>query len=225
MRNFRKEKMKNSKFYFFSLFVYFINSAIAGDGFYSARSEIFENPFFAIGVNNSNSITGYVSALRTSPGNTDECKFMFKGKMSGGGAAVVDIVDASSQRGISKKATARISSVQNGYAFNVKKERLPPDCDWILSFIGEPVVVEKDGEFDIKFEIAGRGDWISIAIVSGKKTFFYSSPDDKSKLKSYLVPGDVVYVNEETSGWLFVKYQRGKKITSGWIRQEDTQKF
>jgi hypothetical protein len=64
-----------------------------------------------------------------------------------------------------------------------------------------------------------------MALISGKNTFFYSSPDEKSKQKSYLVPGDVVYVHEEVPGWLFVKYQRRKKITAGWIRQEDTQQF
>ncbi|WP_428828238.1 hypothetical protein ACLIKD_10205 [Azonexus sp. IMCC34842] len=226
MKNFQRKNMKNSGVLFFVLFIVFFNSVIAGDGFYSGRSSAFENPFFAIGFNNKiNNLIGYVSAIRTSPGNTDECKFMFKGKVSEVGGVPVDIIDIESKVDILKKRVARLSVVQGGYKLNVSKDNLPTDCDWILSFVGEPIVIEKDGGFEIKIEITDRGDWISMALISGKKTFFYSSPDEKSKQKSYLIPGDVVYVIEEYPGWLFVKYLRRKKITVGWIKQEDTQPF
>lgn len=44
----------------------------------SAQNEIFGNPFIVTGFNpQTNMLTGYVSALRTSPGRTDECKFVF----------------------------------------------------------------------------------------------------------------------------------------------------
>lgn len=47
----------------------------------SAKNDYFiDNPFIAIGVNpTTHVLTGYFSVLRTAPGRTDECKFVFRG--------------------------------------------------------------------------------------------------------------------------------------------------
>jgi hypothetical protein len=74
MKNLRIIKMKKLVIFQCFFFAISFGSYSQYSNAQSMRSESFINPFFASGLDDDR-ITGYVSALRTSPGRTDECKF------------------------------------------------------------------------------------------------------------------------------------------------------
>jgi hypothetical protein len=77
-------KLHNKTAEVFLLFlsvVLFPASAAHGDEFYlSGESDILENPSVVTGFNKAtNVLTGSISAIRTAPGRTDECRILFSG--------------------------------------------------------------------------------------------------------------------------------------------------
>lgn len=215
--------MKNSLFFVVILCFSSICFSADDGSYYSGRNEIFDNPFISIGFDRErNNFVGYISALRTAPGNTDECKFIIKGSPSQKDRFSVDVFDVSGVQLPARKKIANIEVASEGYNLLISKNQLPLGCDWILSFVGEPAVYEKNGQFTLVIRPSVRGDWKSIGVAKAKKSYFYSYPDGKSMQKSYLVPGDLFYIYDQVPGWFYVKYQARKKLVGGWIREQDT---
>lgn len=77
-------------------------------------------------------------------------------------------------------------------------------------------------EFDFDFSVNTNGDWKSVTAVQSKRAYFYSSPDEGKKEKSYVVRGDLLYVYDELPIWYYVKFKAGKKETVGWIKRSET---
>jgi hypothetical protein len=53
------------------------------------------------------------------------------------------------------------------------------------------------------------------------KSIIYAEPDKPTRM--YLIKGDIVTVLEEKDGWIKMEYE-GKKMITGWIKKEDTEK-
>lgn len=70
------------------------------------------------------------------------------------------------------------------------------------------------------FLLLKRGDWTAVAVVKAAKTYFYDSPDAKSKRRAYLVKNDFVHIFEKRGDWINVEFA-GEKITRGWIKKAD----
>lgn len=213
---------------FFAPFLHLF--AYADSAIRSSRTDIIDNPFVIIAKNPSHKIiTGYVAALRTSPGRTDECKFIFRGQLANNEMADLLIADASisgltadSQGAFSNGTFMRRGEINT---LAVNQAGIPGDCAWILGFIGEPTVIEKGSRFEILFNPEEVGTWLGVNVVRTKRAYFHDQPRAESKGKAFLVKGDIVYIYDERSDWFYVKYQRGKKETIGWIRKSDTVQF
>jgi len=195
----------------------------------SMRKEIFKNPFVVIGFNRKKSeITGYISALRTAPGRTDECKFVFTAKKGTGNTSTILIKDAVKANEIIEASTATKGIIfldSTPKKIVIDENSLPGDCGWILPFIGEPQVIENNNAFSINVDGEEIGDWQAIQVISNRRAYFHSGPNDSTAGKAFLVAGDLVYVYDENPGWYYVKYQGRKKETVGWIKKSDTIQF
>jgi hypothetical protein len=200
------------------------SSGIAGELRTSGRSEVADNPFVAYGVNPiTQVVTGYLVALRTSPGRTDECRFVFVGSlknMSTFSVKYLSEIDGYEKSGPTSSAV--LKNVGGDLLMNVRKERLGGECEWILPFIGEPRVKEGAGEVAISFGGLTPGDWTGVFAIRSERAHFYESADESSIQKPYLIRGEPIYVYDERPGWYYVKYERRKKTTIGWIKKSDT---
>ena len=196
----------------------------------SSQNEIFDNPFIVTGFNSkTNILTGYVSALRTSPGRTDECKFVFSGQSERKNALPVSIKNSVNT---SFNGNAELIEVTKGrLTSDVKQKKLilhqtalPGDCDWILQFIGGEKIIQSGEVFSILIDDGVIGDWLAVYAIRSKRAYFHKRPEDSSIGKGYLISGDLVYVYDEKKDWYYVKF-KGRKETSGWIKKSDTIQF
>lgn len=209
-------------FIFFVTFLFYSRCAHAQ----SMRTESFLNPFFVSAVS-ADRVTGYVSALRTSPGRTDECKFLFSGKISNLGYGSVDIKNAIPTDGLilnEEPISAMIRINEENKSLVITTRSAPGDCDWILDFFGEPFVKNKNNEFIFTLKGKEFGDWKMIDVIKKNRSYFYSEPLESKKMKSYLVAGDVLYIYNEIPDWYFAKFKGRKGEVSGWIRKTDALK-
>lgn len=190
---------------------------------YSARYDIWENPFLAYGYNpETKRLTGYFSALRTAPGRTDECKLAFA--MEGGGSNFLSVRYMGEVDKKSIRSNSGISITTEGGEFNLKflKKLLGGDCDWILPFVVGSAVREVSEEIIVPMKSSNTGSWVGVYVISAAKAKFHAQPDIKSTQKAFVVEGDVIYVYEERPGWYFVKFEEGERKTVGWIKKSDT---
>jgi hypothetical protein len=199
--------------------------AIASELNYSGRSDIWENPFLAYGYNpKTNLITGYLAALRTAPGRTDECKLAFAGNSAETHSLSVKYMAEAGQykRKNPTDSGVSIALEKSGFHLKFSKKMLGGDCDWILPFVVGPRVSETSDEVIVAMKVPNSGSWVGVYAISAKRAKFHSRPDNASVQKAFLVAGDVIYVYDERPDWYFVQYEEGKRKTVGWIRRSDT---
>ena len=191
----------------------------------SGRTELWDNPFIAYGYNPKTKITtGYVAALRTAPGRTDECKLVFSGKVDKAGDFIVNYLGQRVTSERQSKVDNRVSLVvvENIPYLKFSRKKLEGDCDWILPFVVEPDSSENPDEVLVEMEFQNAGGWISVYVIGAQRASFYSQPNSSSVKKAFLVKGDVIYVYDERPDWYYVKYEEGKRKAEGWIKKSDT---
>lgn len=196
--------------------------ASAADIQKSGRTEIFANPFIAIGFNpQTRALTGYVQALRTEPGRTDACQFLFSGKVDKPElvSVVIKEIPGSAAGPVTSVYRGSITSSAKQQNLLIDPKQLPGDCEWILPTIGEPKVLEIGKNISLPIDKSETGAWIGVSVIEAKRAYFHKEPITASKGKAFLVTGDVVYIVEDKSDWLYVKYRGRKKQTAGWIRK------
>jgi len=210
----------------FAFLILFANGvATAAELNYSSRSDIWENPFLAYGFNlQTKLLTGYLAALRTAPGRTDECKLAFS--QSSGSPKILSVryLGEAEAEKKSDQSSRGVSIVQEENAFYLKftKKFLGGDCDWILPFVVGGRVRETSDEVIVPMKYPNVGKWIAVYVVKSKQAKFHRLPDVASVQKAFLVEGDILYVYEEQPNWYFVRFEEGKKKTEGWIKKSDT---
>ena len=107
------------------LMIVFLNlqMASAANLAQSSQNEIFDNPFIVTGFNpNTNILTGYVAVLRTSPGRTDECKFVISGQVEKTNSLTVFVKDAI--RSQLSKANVSPKITMGEFTSNLKQKKL-----------------------------------------------------------------------------------------------------
>ena len=220
----------------FSNFVFLIalplmtsSVAIANDFYVSGRNEIFENPFIATGFNKFNNLlTGSISVSRIAPGETNECRILFSNDAKNKNILRVRYFVVGADEGVSKFSEIdKASVVQDGENIKIKFDgkKLEGGCEWILSFVGEPSVMLRGNNVFLEVPKRKLGNWISVHTIKSTRAAFYKTPGGSAVERTYLVPGDTIYVYEERPDWFYVKYQGRKKITVGWIKKADTVQF
>jgi hypothetical protein len=71
-----------------------------------------------------------------------------------------------------------------------------------------------------KFELVKQFNWIQIRYVDTEKSYFHKEKSDAKKQKSYVIKGDIVYVEKIEGDWALCSYF-GKKTTKGWLKVTD----
>jgi len=192
---------------------------------YSGKNNIWDNPFVAFGFDpKTNTLSGYVVALRTAPGRTDECKLVFGGNYGKSNTLSVQYLSEDIGNNNLRKTKASLVVAQEGSDSFLKfrKNSLGGDCDWILPFVGEPRVRESTDEVSVSIGEASVGRWIGVYAVKSAKARFHRLPEDSSVQKAFLVRGDVVFVFDEQGDWYYVEFDSKRRKTVGWIRKSDT---
>lgn len=201
-----------------------------GGGFHSGQSELSGKPFLALGVHPlTRQVTGYIAALRTAPGRTDECKFLFRGTPGADGKVRLAIKDVAtgttSPPATAAGAPAILSAAGSAVRIELPSTLAPGDCDWILGFLDGTGVRTAEDRFILSVDIGHKEDWIAVALVRARRAYFHDMPDARTVRKGFVVAGDLVHVLEEKPGWYRVRYGDGARETSGWIRAVDTVQF
>jgi hypothetical protein len=206
------------------LFCCLLPAALASDLTASGKNDMWENPFLAYAVNPDTQVmTGYMAALRVSPGRTDECKLAFVGNVKNTDAFTIQYLsDVDGFEPGGPTSPAAVKRISNGFLLKIKKDQLGGDCEWILPLIGGPRVKESAAEVAISFQSEISGDWTGVFSIKSRRAPFHTSPDASSVQSTYLIQGDVIYVYDEQPGWYYVRFEGRKKTTSGWIRKSDT---
>jgi hypothetical protein len=70
-----------------------------------------------------------------------------------------------------------------------------------------------------EFKINIKRDWLEIRYIDKEKSYFYKYKNEATKLKSYLIKGDVIYIDRIENNWVHCIFN-GKKKTEGWIKKE-----
>jgi hypothetical protein len=197
-------------------------STFAAELDYSGKADISANPFLAYGYNpKTKVISGYLAAFRVAPGRTDECKLVFAGSAERLSVKYLEETWVSTGRSESDNGISLTVERDEPY-LKFNKETMGGDCDWILPFNVGRRVSETADEVVVKMRVPSVGDWIGVYVIGAKKARFHREPSNASVSKAYLIGGNVAYVYEEQPDWYFVRYDNGKKITTGWIRKSDT---
>lgn len=191
----------------------------------SANTDSWDNPFIAYGYNPKTKITtGYLAALRTSPGRTDECKLVFSGDIGKSRKFSVKYIAETGPSGNPEPPRKFVASTPANDSWNFKfsKKDMGGDCSWVLPFVVESEAPANPDDVEVAIKAQNVGDWISVYAIKEKKAHFHGEPDSSTVKKAFVVKGDVIYVYEEQFDWYFVKYNNGKSKTEGWIKKSDT---
>lgn len=192
----------------------------------SWRTDIYENPYLSLGYDiKSKLLTGFLAALRTAPGETNECKLFFKGEGDSRKIIAISIADVTSRQSSSNRVNGQLEIKSNNFKLTVNRSQLPGDCDWVLPFVGYPAVEEKNGQILVTISPTVQGDWRAVGVVQAKKAYFHQAPDETTVQKAYLVSGDILHIYDEMPGWYFVKFKGRKKEVVGWVKVRDTIQF
>lgn len=76
----------------------------------------------------------------------------------------------------------------------------------------------------INFGLTEKHNWIEIRYITKDKSNFYSQKNDSTIRKTYLIKGDIVYIERIEDEWAYCNYY-GVKTTSGWIKLESLNKI
>jgi hypothetical protein len=212
----------------FIVYMLMFQTAVASGLSYSGKTEIWDNPFVAFGFNpKTNFLSGYVAALRTAPGRTDECKLVFAGNYNKSNILSVKYLNEDNGSDQIRNAKASAAVVQEGreYFLRLRKDSLGGECEWILPFIGEPRVHENANEVAISLGKSDPGKWVGVYAIKSARAKFHKTPIGTSVQKAFLVKGDIIFVFDEQGDWYYVEFERKDRKTVGWIRKSDTVQF
>ncbi|CAM3619152.1 hypothetical protein FSS13T_17700 [Flavobacterium saliperosum S13] len=74
------------------------------------------------------------------------------------------------------------------------------------------------------FKLEKNFNWIQIRYVNTTKSYFHKEQSNDKKLKSYLIKGDIVFIEKIENEWVFCSYF-GKKTIKAWLKVSDLNKL
>jgi hypothetical protein len=206
-----------------------VSNSIAHDLNVSGQNEIFDNPFVVTGFNKTSGVvTGSISATRTAPGETNECRIVFSGERRSPGVLKVRYFEVDAEGGlanVSKIDQATVIQEVSGLKIKFNKKKIVGECDWRLAYVNAPSVEQQGSELNVLVPKLKIGDWIGIHTIKSRRANFHKKAGGADVEKAFLVTGDTIYVYEEQPNWYYVKFQGRKKQTAGWIKKADTVQF
>jgi len=227
--NFRVVKKHMNLYFCFAVYIAMASTAVAQGLNISGTSEIFDNPFVTTGFNKANGVlSGSISAIRTAPGETNECRILFVGEKNSPNRLKTRYFVVGADDGVenlSKIDYATVIHEASGLKLKFNKKNLGGGCDWLLNFVNAPFIEEQGSDVKILVPKLKIADWIGVHTIQSKRAKFYKAPDAAAFEKAFLVAGDTIYVYDEKPGWYYVKFQARSRQTVGWIKVADTVQF
>lgn len=92
-------------------------------------------------------------------------------------------------------------------------------CSILLSKEPDCFNVGIFSKYWIEFNISRKTNWLEIRYIDAPKSYFYKNNDESTKLKAYLIKGDIVFIDTIENDWVHCTYI-GKSITEGWLKKE-----
>ena len=154
-------------------------------------------------------VTGYFDM--TYPGPPEmSCAFYLKGKLAGADAAI-DSYYPDDPKGDLIKGSL---SLQGRGKVGVRLAADHGGCGnvWQFADASSPLSI---------FALEAAHAWTSVRVVKADKAYFYPAAGAAAHGKAYIVAGDGVGVKASQTGWDEVDYTGGKRVVSGWVRDED----
>jgi hypothetical protein len=206
-----------------------VSNSIAHDLNVSGENEIIDNPFIVTGFNKASGVvTGSISATRTAPGKTNECRIVFSGDRRSPDVLRVRYFEVGAEEGVenvSKIDQATVIQEVSGLKIKFNKKTIVGECDWLLAYVNAPSIEQQGSDLTVLVPKLKIGDWIGIYAIKSRRANFHKMAGGADVEKAFLVAGDTIYVYEEQPGWYYVKFQGRKKQTAGWIKKADTVQF
>jgi hypothetical protein len=178
-------------------------AALAADGSSGFRSGVYEG--LTLAVDGTGLITGYYREVQ-GEGVTKSCAFFLKGQARGGDAEVSTWSD--------RIRPGQLVARPDGVQLRIENGRQHAGCGLVLM----PQIAE-----GLDLDLVENAEWIELRTVASERAYFHSARDASSRLRAFVVRGDVVGVLSRSGEWLRAEY-RGSKRTTGWIRASDTLK-
>lgn len=76
----------------------------------------------------------------------------------------------------------------------------------------------------VSFTLATKSEWLQVRYIATDKSYFYNSPAESAKRKSYVVKGDIIYVEKIQGEWAYCTYFGSKPVTY-WLKVPDLNKL
>jgi len=158
---------------------------------------------------NNNIVTGYFNSATGYDESTDRpkftCVFYLEGKLENNKVNIESYYPLKKEDDLILGA---INLIDNSH-LSIKLSEDHGGCWNVQPFSNAP----------INYELSEKHTWIEIRYISKEKANFYSDKNDSSMRKSYLIKGDIVYIDRIEDNWAYCNYY-GVKTTTGWIKLE-----
>lgn len=154
-------------------------------------------------------VTGYFNMVYPGPPEVS-CAFYLKGKLAGAKAAI-DTYYPDDPTGDLIKGTL---SLQGRRTVGIALVDDHGGCGNVWQFADKTAPLST-------FALDSAHAWTSVRVVKADKAFFYPTAGAATHGKAYIVIGDGVGVKAAQPGWDEVDFTGGKRVISGWVRDED----
>ncbi|GMU10151.1 hypothetical protein [Corallococcus caeni] len=160
-----------------------------------------------LAVDPQGGITGYYREEQDEDA-LKSCSFFLAGKATVGSTPVVTWNN--------ERFPGTLTPLGNGVELRVEKGRQHPGCGLVLL----PKIAS-----GLEFSLVRETNWRELRRIENKRVNFHSTPSEATKMRAFVVAGDVVGVIAESGMWLEVEYPGKEKTTRGWMRAAETQKL
>ncbi|OFX42882.1 MAG: hypothetical protein A2046_08415 [Bacteroidetes bacterium GWA2_30_7] len=79
--------------------------------------------------------------------------------------------------------------------------------------------VQPFSDESVDFSLTTKQKWIEINYIDMDKAYFYNDKNENSKKKSFVIKGNIVYIDQIENNWIHCQY-RDKIITEGWLKRQ-----
>jgi len=163
-----------------------------------------------------NQVTGYFESSTgedaASGSPQFSCIFYIEGKLTDKQAKIKSFSPSDNFPADNNDLIAGTLTPTSNNKLSLKLDEEHGGCTMVQHFKNEPVT----------FVISKKQNWIAIKYVTATKAFFYADARLETKRKSYLVKGNIIYIDEEKNNLVHCTFTDvNNHSTQGWIRSED----
>jgi hypothetical protein len=136
------------------------------------------------------------------------CRFALRGAATAPGQYTISAWLPGDRIAEDRLALKGALAVKKG-SVTVTLEQQPGGCQYLMI----------DSSFDA--DLVAKRAWRAVQIVKAPRAYFYATPSDKARQKSFVVRGDALGIVATQTDWAEVEYVKDDRVTHGWIRAGD----